>query len=85
MPKKLDAPPSAYEQALDVCAVKLILDAIRKAKGHRTEAREALGLSHRQFYREIERLHLWPAIEALHVEHGWDAPAGPPRRDVNAT
>ena len=84
MPKKLDAPPSAYDLALDAHAAKLILEAIRRANGNRTEAREALGLTHRQFYREADRLRLWPAIEALHVEHGWEAPAGPPRKDADA-
>lgn len=81
MPKKTPGPPSAYEQALDAHASKLILDAIRKAKGNRTEAREALGISHRQLYREIDRLNLWPKIDALHAEKGWEVAPGPPRRD----
>lgn len=81
MPKKTPGPPSAYEQALDAYAAKLLLDAFRKAKGNRTEAREALGLTHRQLYREIERLELWPKIDALHAEKGWEAAPGPPRRD----
>ncbi len=83
MPRKAPGPPSAYEQALDAYAAKLILDAIRKAKGNRTEAREALGLAHRQLYREIERLKLWDAIEALQADKGWEAPAGPPRKDAD--
>jgi DNA-binding NtrC family response regulator len=81
MPKKAPGPPSAYELALDAYAAKLILDAIRRANGNRTEAREALGLTHRQLYREIDRLALWPRIDALQKEKGWEPPAGPPRRD----
>lgn len=58
-----------------------ILKAIEDAKGDRKAAAEALATTHRSFYRYIERLRLWPEIDALMKLKKFEVTPGPPRSD----
>lgn len=57
-----------------------ILAAIDAAKGNRTRAAEALGAKHRSLLRWIDKLALWPEIDRLCKEKGYDVQPGPGRR-----
>jgi transcriptional regulator with GAF, ATPase, and Fis domain len=57
-----------------------ILRVLREARGDRAAAAHALGQSTpRSLYRWIERLGMWPEVDALIAEHGFPAIPGPPR------
>lgn len=56
-----------------------ILAAIKSAKGDRRAAAKALGTTTRSFYRHIERLRLWEAVDEQCAEQGFRKPVGPPR------
>jgi hypothetical protein len=58
-----------------------ILAALEAAKGNRSEAAAALGAPIRTFHNWIDKLGLWPDIDALCRDHGFDVHAGPPRRE----
>jgi len=61
-------------------AKQRIRDALIAAKGDRNEAAKAFGLtSPRSLYRWIERLGMWPEVDALMSEHGFAMLPGPPR------
>lgn len=61
-------------------AKRQILAAIAKAKGNRSEAATELGVEHRNLYRIIGRLEMWPEIDRLMEERGFKAWGGPPRK-----
>lgn len=56
-----------------------ILKAIEQSKGDRKAAAEALGTTHRSFYRFVERLKLWPDIDRLMRDKEFAKVPGPPR------
>jgi transcriptional regulator with GAF, ATPase, and Fis domain len=61
-------------------ARKRILDALTAARGDRSRAARALGLATpRTLYRWIERLSMWPEVDALINERGFDKLPAPPR------
>jgi transcriptional regulator with GAF, ATPase, and Fis domain len=61
-------------------ARKQILDALTAARGDRSRAAKALGLkTARTLYRWIERLDMWPTVDALIAERGFDKLPAPPR------
>jgi transcriptional regulator with GAF, ATPase, and Fis domain len=61
-------------------ARRRLLDAIEASGGDRSKAATELGISHRQFYRLIARLGLWPAIDRLCRVRKFPVVPGPPRK-----
>jgi hypothetical protein len=57
-------------------ASKLVLDAIKRAKGSRQEAAAALGVTSATLYRAIAELNLWESVDELSDLHGWRRRAG---------
>lgn len=60
-------------------AKRLILDAVEVSGGDRQKAASVLGIASRSFYRFIEKLQLWPEIDALEKSKGFEPAMGPPR------
>lgn len=60
-------------------AERRVLHALEVAKGDRRKAAEALGTTHRSFYRFVERMKLWDKIDALMQRKGFPMIPGPPR------
>lgn len=56
-----------------------ILAALVESKGDRGTAATALGTTQRNLYRLIDRLRMWPTIDALMQQHGYMVASGPPR------
>jgi DNA-binding NtrC family response regulator len=56
-----------------------ILHALDASQGDRKKAAELLDITHRSFYRIVERLRLWKEIDALMAENGYPVVPGPPR------
>lgn len=66
--------------ALPLEAKRRILSALTEAEGNRRRAAELLEVKHRSFYRIVDRLGMWPEIDALMNAHGFVATPGPPRK-----
>jgi DNA-binding NtrC family response regulator len=67
--------------AIDPAAARRrILDAVEASGGDRSKAATELGISHRQFYRLVSRLGLWPAIDRLCRVRQFPVVPGPPRK-----
>lgn len=60
-------------------AKQRILHALERTHGDRKKAAELCDVTHRSFYRIVERLDLWDEIEALHERRGFPSAGGPPR------
>jgi hypothetical protein len=60
-------------------AKERILHALDASQGDRKKAAELLDITHRSFYRIVERLGLWKQIDALMKEKGYPVVPGPPR------
>lgn len=59
-------------------ATERILQALRAARGNRHEAARSFGLRDpRTLYRWIERLGIWPKVDALAKEEGWPGSPSP--------
>lgn len=56
-----------------------ILHALDASQGDRKKAAELLDITHRSFYRIVERLRLWREIDALMKEKGYPVVPGPLR------
>lgn len=59
-----------------------VLDAWTLARGEGTTAARTLGVSRARLYREIQRLDLWPSLDALATAHGWQRRGGAERNGV---
>lgn len=60
-------------------AKERILLALKNAKGDRKKAADLLEITHRSFYRIVERLRMWGAIDELMAEQGFPVVPGPQR------
>jgi DNA-binding NtrC family response regulator len=60
-------------------AKKIILATLEECAGDRRAAARKLGTTHRTFYRFIERLNLWDAVDEQVKVKGFDVAPGPPR------
>jgi len=60
-------------------AKALILEEFIRAKGDRQKAAKLLGTTHRTFYRYVEKLRMWDALDAAVEKHGFTHIPGPPR------